>query len=99
LKDFLVEVGRIAKSLAGRDKDKFFMICEVSDEEFVFISDGDYRKLSRPKLKKLKHLKLTPHVLEGIREKLMSGKKVFDAELRSAIMKAGYNSSNDERGV
>jgi len=97
LSDFLVEVGRIVQSLAGRDKGRYFMICDIKDEEFVFISDGDYRKLGIKKLKRLKHLHLTPIILENIKEKLESDKKVFDAELRSAIINAGYNRSNERR--
>ena len=99
MKDFTVETGRIAKALAGRDKDRFFMILDVVDEEYVHISDGDYRKIAKPKLKKVKHLKMTPVLLEGIKEKLNDGKKVFDAELRSAIMKAGFNAGTEERSV
>jgi ribosomal protein L14E/L6E/L27E len=99
LDDFLVEIGRIVLSRAGRDKNRYFMICDIKDKEFVYISDGDYRKLQRPKLKKLKHLHKTPIILENIQEKLQNGKKVFDAELRSAIINAGYKSSENERRV
>jgi len=99
LNKFLVEVGRIAKALAGRDKDRFFMIVNVVDENYAMIADGETRRLERPKLKKLKHLHLTPVVLTGLAEKLAEDKKVFDAELRSAIMKAGYNLAKDERSV
>jgi len=99
LNDFLVEIGRIVRSRAGRDKDRFFIICEIKNEEYVYISDGDYRKLCQPKLKKLRHLALTSIVLDSIKEKFDGEKKVFDEELRSAIMKAGYNDSGDERGV
>lgn len=99
MKDFMVEPGRVVKALAGRDKDRFFMVLNVVDEEYVHISDGDYRKLAHPKLKKIKHIKLTPVVLTVIKEKLNDGKKVFDAELRSAIMKAGFNGGTDERSV
>ena len=97
LSDFLVEIGRIVRSLAGRDKGRYFMICEIKDEEFVFLSDGDYRSLDNTKLKRLKHLHLTPIVLDNIKEKLELDKKVFDAELRSAIINAGYNSGNERR--
>ncbi|MEX1308267.1 MAG: KOW domain-containing RNA-binding protein [Eubacteriales bacterium] len=99
MNDFLVEVGRIAKALAGRDKDRFFMIVKVVDKDFVLLADGETRKLEKPKLKKLKHLHLTPTVLSVIAEKIAEEKKVFDAELRSAIMKAGYNLTHDERSI
>jgi len=97
LNESLVELGRIVLSRAGRDKNRYFIICEIKNEEFVYISDGDYRTLDNPKLKKLKHLHLTPIILENIKEKLELEKKVFDAELRSAIINAGYNGSNERR--
>ena len=79
------QVGRVVVSKAGRDKNKVFMIVEIVDEQFVYIADGDLRRLSHPKKKKVKHLEMKPEVLEGLKDKLLNGKKVFDAELRSAI--------------
>jgi len=80
-----VQVGRIAVSSAGRDTGRVFVIKQVVDTYYVYIVDGDLRKMDRPKKKKLKHLKLTENVLYGIADKLKSGTKVFDAEIRSAI--------------
>ena len=40
----------------------------------------------KPKKKKIKHITLTAHMLDGIGEKLKEGKKVFDAEIRSALI-------------
>lgn len=79
------EVGRIAVSKAGRDTGRVFVIKQVIDTYYVYIVDGDLRKMNRPKKKKLKHLKLTEDVLTGIADKLKEGTKVFDAEIRSAI--------------
>ncbi len=80
-----VQVGRIAVSKAGRDTGRVFVIFEVIDTHYVYIVDGDLRKLDRPKKKKLKHLKLTENVLSSIEQKLTEKTKVFDAEIRSAI--------------
>ena len=79
------EVGRVVVSGAGRDTDRAFMILGIIDAQYVYIADGDLRKIEHPKKKKLKHLKLTDIVLETIAEKLKNGTKVFDAEIRSAI--------------
>ena len=80
-----VQVGRIAVSKAGRDTGRVFVIMQVIDTHYVYIVDGDLRKLDRPKKKKLKHLKLTENVLSSIEQKLTEKTKVFDAEIRSAI--------------
>lgn len=89
------EVGRVVFSKAGRDKGKYFIIVDIIDEQYVTVSDGDLRRLSSPKKKKLKHLDLKPEILEGIAEKLLSKKKVFDAELRSAIRALRYFSEKE----
>lgn len=80
-----IEVGRVVKATAGRDKNKVFIIVQIVDGQHVLISDGKFRRLSAPKKKKIKHLEFKPQVLRGIKAKLVEGKKVFDAELRSAI--------------
>ena len=83
--EYTVEVGRAAESVAGRDKGRLFIIVSIIDEQYVTIADGDLRVLERPKKKKLRHLRLRPEILKPIAEKLGSGMKVFDAELRSAL--------------
>ena len=83
-----VEIGRVVLSRSGRDKGRAFLIVGVIDSPYVLIADGGLRRLAKPKKKKLKHLDVQPMVLENIQEKLTQGKKVFDAELRSALKNA-----------
>jgi ribosomal protein L14E/L6E/L27E len=85
LVEYTVQAGRVAKSTAGRDKGRLFVIVSIVDAQYVTIADGDLRVLDRPKKKKLRHLKLRPEILQSIAEKLDSGLKVFDAEIRSAL--------------
>lgn len=87
--EYPVEIGRLVLSMAGRDKGKIFMILDIIDKQYVYITDGSLRTKDRPKKKKLKHLKLLPESLEGIAAKLREGTKVFDAEIRSAIRQSG----------
>ena len=83
-------VGSVVYSNAGRDEGRYYMVYEILDDTFVTIVDGNLRKMSKPKKKKLKHLKNYGDVLENIAEKLKEGKKVYDAEIFSALRK--YNS-------
>jgi ribosomal protein L14E/L6E/L27E len=83
--EYPVEIGRVAVSTAGRDKDRYFVVVDIIDDNYVYIVDGDLRTKDRPKKKKLRHLKLCPQVLDGIAGKLKGGARVFDAEIRSAI--------------
>lgn len=50
--------GSIAVSLAGRDRDRVYIIVGVLDENYVLVSDGRKRKIEKPKQKKLKHLRI-----------------------------------------
>ena len=80
-----IVVGSVVFSRAGRDKGNFFLVTEIVDDTFVKICDGDIRKLDRPKLKKMKHVKNTGDIIENIAEKLVNGTKVYDAEVFSAL--------------
>ncbi len=80
-----IGVGDVVLSAAGRDKGKYFVVVEVIDEQYVRISDGSLRPQEHAKLKKVKHLKPNGDVLEKIRDKLLAGKQVYDAEIRSAL--------------
>ena len=50
-----LEAGMLAKSKAGRDKDRIYVIIRVEDE-YVYVADGDFRPLRRMKRKNKKHL-------------------------------------------
>ncbi len=83
-------IGRVASSNAGRDEGRSSLIIGIIDEQYVYTADGEQRCLDRPKRKKLKHLSLQPVVAESIKAKLIEGKKVFDAEIRSCLLTLGY---------
>ncbi|MDI3309835.1 MAG: KOW domain-containing RNA-binding protein [Thermoanaerobacterium sp.] len=78
-------IGRIVKSKAGRDKDRVFIIVGVADEKHVLISDGELRKIEKPKKKKLIHLQKYNEVDEKIREKILGGQTVTNAEIIEAL--------------
>lgn len=82
MKEFLFEVGRVVRSKQGRDKNRIFVIAEVISEDYVKIVDGDLRKLSNLKLKKVKHLHSTPHMLD-----IFSIEKLSDSDVRKALIK------------
>jgi len=82
-------VGRIAFSLAGRDKGRAFFI--VGEENgHVLLADGSLRKLDRPKKKKCRHIRVEQQVAETIGSRLLEGGPVLDSELRAALLELGY---------
>ncbi len=56
-------IGRIACSMAGRDKGCFMVVLDTKEGK-AFVCDGKHRPLERPKLKNIKHLKFTNAYLE-----------------------------------
>lgn len=52
-------LGRVVLSKTGRDSGKPFIIVQVVNDRYVIVSDGDIRKIQNPKMKNIKHLKIT----------------------------------------
>ena len=86
-----ITLGSVVFSRSGRDAGRFYVVIEIVDDEYVTIADGDLRRVDKPKLKKIKHLKPQGDVIAKIADKLAEGKKIFDAEVRSALR--AYNGS------
>ena len=58
-----IKKGMLAKSKAGHDKGRVYVICNV-DNAYVYLVDGNIRTLSNPKKKKIKHINKTNTLLE-----------------------------------
>lgn len=86
-----IKLGSVVFSTAGRDSGRFYVVVEIVDDKFVKIADGDLRRLATPKIKKIKHVKYQGEIIDKLNEKLVEGKKVFDAEIKSALR--AYNGS------
>lgn len=80
-----VVLGQIVVSRAGRDAGKRFVVVKVIDDSFVEISDGDLRKIEKPKRKKIKHLKCTDEKAENLAEKLKNSSRITNAEIRKML--------------
>ncbi|TCK93437.1 ribosomal protein L14E/L6E/L27E [Natranaerovirga hydrolytica] len=79
-----LKLGQIVKSKAGRDKDRLFVIFEVKDE-YVYLVDGDLRKLENPKKKKMKHIQGTNYIVNDLQEKIINDQKILNSEIRNTI--------------
>ncbi|MEG1528495.1 MAG: KOW domain-containing RNA-binding protein [Clostridia bacterium] len=89
-----LRIGCVVYSKMGRDSGKYYMVVSLADQ-YAYIADGNLRKLKNPKKKNIKHIKDSGIVLETIAEKLISGKKVFDTELSSAIRELNSNNGGN----
>ena len=78
-----LQPGRIVSALVGRDQGRFFVITEVC-QGFVYLADGQTRKLAKAKKKNSKHIRLTL-------EKITVNNSLTDSQLRKAL--SSYNKS------
>ncbi len=80
-----ISIGQVVKSRAGRDKGRIFLILEIVDNQFVYVVDGDLRKLDSPKKKKMKHLIVFNTVIPEFKEKLENSVKINNSYIRKIL--------------
>jgi len=78
-------LGQVVCSKAGRDNGRKFVVVSILDVSYVLVSDGDLRKIEKPKKKKVKHLELTGVVIDSISSKLKNKLKLTNSEIRKAL--------------
>ena len=87
----------IVKSTAGRDKGKLFFVLEAG-EEFLLLADGKTRKVENPKRKKRKHAVFFMESDTRVAEKIRSGDKITNSELRRTLAQIGGEGNPDQEG-
>lgn len=62
-----INIGDLVSSIAGHDKEGFYIVVGT-DEKNVYISDGKYKLLDKPKRKNKKHICVLKHsvLLDGL---------------------------------
>ncbi len=50
-----MKAGTLVRSLAGHDKDRFYIILKIEDG-YAYLTDGKHHRLDGPKKKRLKHV-------------------------------------------
>ncbi len=81
---FELKFGRMVISKAGHDKGKIFVILR-SDSEYVYLMDGIYRTLEKPKKKKIKHVQPIYYVDENLSSKIENNQPIINEEIKRAI--------------
>ncbi|MGL5440278.1 MAG: hypothetical protein ACRDA4_07900 [Filifactoraceae bacterium] len=89
-----IQLGQVVESIAGRDKNNYFLVVEVINKDNVKIADGDLRKIQNPKNKKLKHIK--PLVaLANIPSYESKDPNTLNALIRKELKQLGYSNKED----
>ena len=74
-------ISDVVVSTAGRDRGEWFYVIN-EDQTFLFLANGKDRALDKPKRKKRKHVQKVLRSETRVAEKLRSGDKVLNGELR-----------------
>ena len=76
-----IRISDVVMSTAGRDKGKLFYVIDV-DPVFLNLVNGKDRTLEKPKHKKRRHIEKVLRSETRVANKLKSGDKVLNSELR-----------------
>ena len=85
----------VVSSTAGRDQGELFYVLET-DDQFVTLVNGRNRPVEKPKRKKRKHVEKVLRSETRVAEKIRSGDKVLNGELRRdlASLSRGMQANN-----
>ena len=76
-----INVSDVVVSTAGRDAGEWFYVI-AQDPIYLFLANGKDRPLDKPKRKKRKHVQKVLRSETRVAEKIRSGNKVLNSELR-----------------
>ncbi len=74
-------IGKYATSKAGHDKDKLYVIV-ACDGRYVYLADGEYKRMDAPKKKSIRHVQL---INETVEDDLLAGINNRQSHLDDAI--------------
>lgn len=81
--------GYFARSKAGHDKGKTYIIIEgtreTGKEDIVMVSDGELKPIEKPKRKRTKHLQIVLKTDEAIWTKMTNGQEIRNEDIKRAI--------------
>ena len=87
----------IVRSDAGRDQGKLFAVLEV-EGEYLLLADGKSRKVEHPKRKKRRHVLFVSAEDSRLTDKIKSGEKITNSELRRALAAFREEVQPDQEG-
>ena len=76
-----INISDVVQSTAGRDQGQWFYVIET-DPIYLMLANGKDRTLEKPKRKKRKHVTKVLRSETRVAEKIRSGDKVLNSELR-----------------
>ena len=89
-------IADVVRPIAGRDAGQFHYVI-AADEHYLYLVNGKDRSLDKPNRKKRKHAEKVLRSETRVAQKLRTGDKVLDSELRRdlAEISQGLQSNTD----
>lgn len=88
------ETGMLAKSLAGHDRNRLYIIIRT-EGEYVWLADGSCRTVERPKRKKKKHIQVVHRIPEPVKSVLEHGEPIQNEHIKQIIQSESRNRQED----
>lgn len=88
-------LGQVVHSRAGRDKDRYFLVVGIINNDYVLISDGNLRKIEKPKKKKRKHLIAHDIIASEIKGRLEAKMKISNSDVVNFLISRGLFSQSE----
>lgn len=79
-----METGMLVRSKAGHDRNKLYIIIR-SDAEYVWLADGKYKTMEKPKKKKKIHVQVIHRIPETLKSVLDSGLPLQNKDIIETI--------------
>ena len=92
-----IYVSDVVVSTAGRDQGQFYYVISTEDQ-FLMLVNGKDRTLDKPKRKKRKHIQKVLRSETRVAEKLRTGDKVLNGELRRDLASLSRDMQSDDLG-
>lgn len=80
-----LKIGQVVRSKCGRDAGKYFVVVG-KEKNFVFLADGDMRRIETPKKKNIKHIQVTGFCLPMTAFPDVNNESLSNREIRNGLM-------------
>ena len=82
-------IGKVVLSIAGRDKDHYYVIVKKLNDDYYLLSNGRTKTIQMPKKKKLKHFIVLEDVNDEIKASIISQHRGADLKIKKFLKEKG----------
>ncbi|MEZ3503452.1 MAG: KOW domain-containing RNA-binding protein [Lachnospiraceae bacterium] len=90
-----IETGMLARSKAGHDHGKLYIIIRT-EAEYVWLADGVCHTVDNPKKKKKKHIQIIHRIPEPVRSLLESSSPLQNGHIKQIIQSESQDRQEDK---